>query len=1274
MIQIGFLATICLLSSVERMSAQEFESPWLGKHFFVALPDTLMNTRGKVRPLPDRSPELILFSLEETTVRVSGPSGSRTLQLRPDASQLLLFSDFFPAGTTPYLDKVGIPIRKTIEIQSEKDIWVYCRFISPFGSEMFSPMPVEKWGSEYRAGTLPNNLIFNIAATGVDPVSGGIEEGFSTLSAPGEFLVIASEDDTQVMLTAKVGLSSGSSLRLNRGEAALLQAQTFLLNPDSIRNDLAGALIRADKPIGVISGNTRSPGGAGAERVANPSVTTNSGRNSVADWLLPVTSLGNTFVYTPMLTEFSETEELIRLVATEPGTTVVTTSFGGPPQSIAQGEFLEFSSLEWRPGSVPSPFVLFSNQPVMAYAISGSWIDLLFDSASYTNAKSWSPAMSILPPVDHWLNVGRCYAFPLPASVDQYLLLAAEENATVSLDGRELKLESIAATGFKWGRFKVSGGDHTVLSTGGTFSGIFYGIRYGYESFRVPGIGSGDGKGSKTTHFAEYDEDLSIAWATPIAGGRLVGEPEPDSLKVSSRDFCDSTVVIVDRISENIWLLGPMNLEFESGSVNTRMVVDTVAGLGPVLGYRVTLLPIDPTADASATLVVRATGVEKRISFNYAGTMVTLPLRIDFGTGLTAGAEYRQTIVMTNRRSFTATVIDAAIEKGTEGFSIDDGGQLPRPLQSGQNVSVDLVFNATTPGKTWRDTLLVFTDCGTYRVPLEGRTSGTAPLKPEPTITGYDWRTRSIGTQNDTLSFAGNIGTKAYRIREVQILSTGPTPFSLISPRENRDSVRPGDRLPLGIRFAPTVTGSFLDTILLITDDGDSAFAELIGRAIDTSGGLPRLDGTDIQVPAYCLGDRLDTFLLLRNPGTATTTVTSLQVIRSTNGTAIFPSPGLPRTIPPGGSVQIPVQFQGTGLGAFEILIGVDTGSGGEGIVLKVTGIALDCEPPALVVNDHDFGTIWITTEKGGSVMLKNVGRGDVGVLNARLLNDPENSFTYLTPSPPFTVLEGDSIEVYARFSPPTKGEKRGAIIFETEIGDLRSNLIGVGKKLVIPAFIRRDYKGMPGEEVVIDVELEAPADSVYPEEISYVVRFADELLDPLGAVAEDGIDVPELGSGTVSGSIHRPADSLLGEGTILSLRFLTRLSLLESTELPFELQADRPWIEFDERPGLFVKQPICGLEYRLFEFTRFGLSIGSPQPNPASDVAGFAFEIPFDGVTRIVIYDLLGFERLTVIDQFLVAGTYDLSIPVSLLPVGTYILHFQSGTFSATRQLDVLR
>lgn len=1248
-------------------------SPHLGSRFLIALPDTVTNDNANTRITLQSQAELILYSVRNANVTVTGPAGSRVVALSPAASVRISLYDLFPPNETPFVDTVGTPVRKTVSVISDSPIFLYCRFVTPFGSELFAPLPVDGWGQEYRLASLRNDFPFHVGIT-----SGG-EEGLVVGQAPAQGLVIAAEDDTHVNITSPVGLSTGTSFTLNAGDAFLVQGEAPANNQDTAARDLTAALVQSDKPIAVLSGNTRTVGGKGAYQVTAPT-TYNSIRNSLLEWLHPVQELGRTFVYTPMMTEFSKTEEIIRVVAVEPGVTTLTTSFGGPGITINQGEYADLRSPQWQLNGAPTPFVLQTDKPAQVVVVSGSWGEIIPDPAGtdYGGLMAWGPSMTLLPPMKDWLTVGRFPFFDYPAGVAQHLILVAERDAVVTLDGTILDLVEVPNSTFRWGRFRIqTPGDHTVFASGGKMAGILYGLNRGQEVYKPLRTERKDDD-PLPAHIAEYEEILSVAWSAPLLGVQLETDSTADSITITRRDFCDSTTLDVQRVvdSRDIWALGPMTATLDPGAVNLKAEIVPVAPLGPVTGYHIRLEPIDPTQDAQGSVTIRATGVEQRIDFTWAATMVTIPTEVDFGVDLAISTDYRHPLELTNRKPFTATVLGASLVLGGQGFSIDAGGRLPRPLQSGRSVSIDVVFNAPTPGTEWHDTLLLYTDCGVYRIPLKAVTAGEPPPIPIPTITGYDWRVRPVNSTNDTLSFAGNAGTRDYRIREVAIVNDPASAFSLVAPFHARNLVRPGERIDLGIRFRPSGPGSFRGEIRLITDDDDTVTAELLGGGIDTSnGGPPRFEISDVDLDTVCLGDRIDTFLVVRNPGNAPIRVVAASVVRNTNADATWPVPTeLPRTVPPGDTVRLPLRIEPNGLGSFEILIGVDSVSGLEGTLVRVTGVAVECDPPGLTVNDHDFGEVWITLQVEGSVTMRNVGRGDVAVTDVALQNDTENSFAYLDPPPPFVVPEGDSVVVRASFSPSTVGRKDAVILFTTEIGELRSNLTGVGKMLRVPAFIRRDYHAPPGQDVEIAVELEPPADSVFPERLELRVEFADDLLDPLGIRDTVGAERPILGVGTIAVSLNRPPGALLVGGELVRLRFLTRLSLLEATELPFVLESNLPYVEFDERPGLFTLDPICGLQERMFEFTRFGLYLDGPKPNPASDETVLELEIPFDGQTTVLLYDLLGLERLRVTDQFLTAGHYNIAIPLVALPPGTYIVRVRSGTYSFTRRLDVMR
>ena len=92
--------------------------------------------------------------------------------------------------------------------------------------------------------------------------------------------------------------------------------------------------VRLALPIGIISGNTRIEGATAADSVRTP--TGNTLRNTGIEWIAPVELHGTSFSYRPtMPIEEEKTNELIRVLATSPGTTTVRLSTGAPPVTLA---------------------------------------------------------------------------------------------------------------------------------------------------------------------------------------------------------------------------------------------------------------------------------------------------------------------------------------------------------------------------------------------------------------------------------------------------------------------------------------------------------------------------------------------------------------------------------------------------------------------------------------------------------------------------------------------------------------------------------------------------------------------------------------------------------------------------------------------------------------------------------------------------------------------------------------------------------------------------
>ncbi len=78
--------------------------------------------------------------------------------------------------------------------------------------------------------------------------------------------------------------------------------------------------------------------------------------------------------------------------------------------------------------------------------------------------------------------------------------------------------------------------------------------------------------------------------------------------------------------------------------------------------------------------------------------------------------------------------------------------------------------------------------------------------------------------------------------------------------------------------------------------------------------------------------------------------------------------------------------------------------------------------------------------------------------------------------------------------------------------------------------------------------------------------------------------------------------------------------------------------------------------------------------PNPFNPVTNIQFDIPKDGLVKLVIYDILGREIKTLVNEFKKAGTYLTSFNGSNLASGIYFYRIQSGNFVSTKKMLIIK
>ncbi|MBS1553195.1 MAG: T9SS type A sorting domain-containing protein [Bacteroidetes bacterium] len=84
--------------------------------------------------------------------------------------------------------------------------------------------------------------------------------------------------------------------------------------------------------------------------------------------------------------------------------------------------------------------------------------------------------------------------------------------------------------------------------------------------------------------------------------------------------------------------------------------------------------------------------------------------------------------------------------------------------------------------------------------------------------------------------------------------------------------------------------------------------------------------------------------------------------------------------------------------------------------------------------------------------------------------------------------------------------------------------------------------------------------------------------------------------------------------------------------------------------------------------------SVNQNYPNPFNPSTNIQYEIPFDNFVSIKIYNLLGKEVMSLINDFKKAGSYNLSFDGSNLPSGVYYYKITAGNFEQVKKMILVK
>jgi len=84
--------------------------------------------------------------------------------------------------------------------------------------------------------------------------------------------------------------------------------------------------------------------------------------------------------------------------------------------------------------------------------------------------------------------------------------------------------------------------------------------------------------------------------------------------------------------------------------------------------------------------------------------------------------------------------------------------------------------------------------------------------------------------------------------------------------------------------------------------------------------------------------------------------------------------------------------------------------------------------------------------------------------------------------------------------------------------------------------------------------------------------------------------------------------------------------------------------------------------------------SLQQNYPNPFNPATTIRYQLPQDGIVTLKIYDILGAEVATLVNEAKTAGRYEVNFNAANLSSGVYVYRITSGSFTASKKLVLLK
>lgn len=594
---------------------------------------------------------------------VNDPAEVYTFAVSADGVELQGFNrnGFIPN----FFEQTEQPVDQSFHITTDTDVTVYALNQASRSSDAFLVLPTDALGRYYSV------LSYNSDGNN----TGGRLQGYST---PSQFVVVATEDDTQVTITpSQPTWKSGREIHrvtLDAGECYLLQAY---LSNTVLTTDLTGTRIVASKPVSVIAGHQRAT-------VPMEMSGMLRSRNCLLEQLPPIEAWGYSAVAVPYPVPYGvgdQGNDRVRVLALYDSTVV---SINGTVQAVLNGEtYYETDLTQAMVITSPSPVLVAQYKKTSRIESSGQ------------NNNTGDPFMMLIPPAEQFLTSYRFVNAQVRTAIaepplflpvifqEQYCTLVVPERhlASLRLDGSPVAsglFTTIPGTDMAYASVPMTDGSHTA-----TCDAAFGLYVYGY--------GNADAYGYTGGMNMEYlPKDLT----PPV----IMAESICRTLRGTATDATgtDSGIRSIELSAEN--------------SSNATLTASVPAGYPQTATFTVGL--VDPYRDGYATVVVRDSArFRSQQTYPLYGYTVEASVPASqrrFIRDTTRIRKEKCFELIVNNYGSTSQTITTASFVDPDRFTWTSN--LPLELQPGESRAIQVCFKSDLAG-VYLDTLVIRDEC-----------------------------------------------------------------------------------------------------------------------------------------------------------------------------------------------------------------------------------------------------------------------------------------------------------------------------------------------------------------------------------------------------------------------------------------------------------------------------------------------------------------------------------------------------------------------------------